>query len=101
MYEVIPTGEVRAYLDSLDRAESKSVMTAIKALKLIGPNLRRPYYDYLRDGIFELRARRHRILYCRQGDRFTLLTVFFKKGADVPREEIDAALKMRRQIGAV
>jgi len=98
MYEILQTAEVTDYLDSLNPIDHKSALTAVKALEMIGPDLRRPFSEYLRDGIFELRARKHRILYRRHGSKFTLLTGFFKKGRKVPDKEIEKAVEIKKQI---
>ncbi len=71
---------VEAFLDGLDRRARVKVLAAIDLLEEEGPGLRRPYADYLRNGIYELRDEdgrvRYRILYffCRRTDIVLALT---------------------------
>lgn len=67
-----------------------------------GNQLRRPYGDYLRDGIFELRPTvgrvQYRILYCFVGRRLVLLTHGLVKTNTVPVREIERALECKRRF---
>ena len=73
----------------------------IERLTEVGHELRRPEADYLRDGIYELRAthRRlhHRILYFFHGRRLAVLSLVIKKVDRVPEAEIDRALAHRKR----
>lgn len=76
-------------------------MAAIDLLEDEGAELRRPYADYLRDGIYELRVRvsrvRYRVLYflC-DGTDIVLAHAIMKESARVPEAEIDRALRCMR-----
>ena len=91
---------VEAFLDSLDRRARVKVLAAIDLLEEEGPGLRRPYADYLRDGIYELRVRiervRCRILYffCLRTD-IVLSHGIVKESERVPEEAIERALRCR------
>lgn len=70
----------------------------ILLLSYEGPNLRRPYADYLRDGIYELRVKlspnNYRVLYFFfSGKNIVMSHGFVKKTAVVPNKEILRALK--------
>jgi phage-related protein len=66
----------------------------------LGRHLRRPEADYLRDGIYELRAAQghvnFRILYFFQGRIAAVLTHALTKRDAVPEVEINRAIRRRR-----
>ena len=74
----------------------------IERLAEVGHELRRPEADYLRDGIYELRAthRRvhYRILYFFHGRRLAVLSHVIKKVDRVPDAEIDRAIAHRKRF---
>src|SRR4051794_33773657 len=72
---------VRDWLAELVRRDPKAAancVAVIRRLAEMGHELRRPQADYLRDGIYELRAKRgrvnYRILYFFHGRNVALLT---------------------------
>ena len=68
----------------------------------MGNQLHRPEADYLRDGIFELRARyqgiHYRILYFFSGKAAVVLSHGITKEREVPAKEIDRAIQRREQV---
>jgi hypothetical protein len=76
----------------------------IRLLADKGNELRRPYADYLQDGIYELRptVRRvhYRLLYCFVGESVVLLTHGIVKTDKVPPKEIEKAGECRRRFAA-
>ena len=83
------------------RVQSKcTAMIALLAEK--GNELRRPYADYFRDGIYELRPTvgrvHYRVLYCFAGARVVLLTHGLVKTDRVPPKEIERARECRRRF---
>ncbi len=73
----------------------------IHQLQQTGYQLRRPSADYLRDGIYELRARHHkvqyRILYFFNGKDIAVLShSIIKKTSAVPNKDIDIAIKRKK-----
>ena len=89
------------FLENLERRDRAKVMAMVNLLEEEGSNLRRPYADYLREGIYELRARvghaRYRILYffC-FGTNIVLTHAITKKSERVPEEAIERALRCRQ-----
>jgi phage-related protein len=88
------------FLDELRQNERAKVLARIDLLEEKGPDLRRPYTDFLRDGIYELRVRvsriRYRVLYffCDKSD--IVLTHGFKKQVKkVPEIEIKRAKRCK------
>lgn len=80
--------------------ERAKVLAAVDLLEEEGPNLYRPYADYLRDGVHELRVRvsrvRYRVLYFFWDRRDIVLTHgITKKTGRVPETEIDRAVRCR------
>jgi len=67
----------------------------------MGHELRRPEADYLRDGVYELRARlgrvNYRILYFFHGAHVAVLAHAITKEADVPAVDINRAIEHRRR----
>jgi putative component of toxin-antitoxin plasmid stabilization module len=72
-----------------------------RMLAAIGHELRRPHADYLRDGIYELRAKRgrvnYRILFFYHGRNVALLSNGFVKEREVPEIEIERAIQRKRR----
>ena len=72
---------------------------AISQLELFGFDLRRPHFDYLRDGIHELRIRfgsvNYRILYFFHTNAVAVLWGGPTKESSVPAGEIDRAGRAR------
>jgi phage-related protein len=89
---------VARFLDGLERRARATALAAIDLLEEEGAELRRPYADYLRDGIYELRVRvsttRYRVLYffCDRMD-IVLAHAIVKESARVPKAEIDRAIR--------
>jgi phage-related protein len=68
-----------------------------------GFELRRPAADFLRDGIYELRAKhvrvQYRILYFFHGQNVVVLgNAFVKEESQVPSEDIDLALMYKEMF---
>jgi phage-related protein len=76
----------------------------VELLREMGHELRRPHADYLRDGIYELRARhkklRLRMLYFFHEQTAVLTHGIVKKGGPVPAGEIDRAVTWRERYEA-
>ena len=70
----------------------------------LGREIRRPEADYLREGIYELRASyqgvHYRILYFFSGKAVVVLSHGLTKEREVPRREIRRAIERKRQVEA-
>lgn len=93
-------GEVPVYdwLQDLSQKDRKALANCLAKIRLLaaeGHALRRPHADYLRDGIYELRAKRgtvnYRILYFFHGQNVALLAHGLTKEKKVPDADIDRA----------
>lgn len=85
-----------------DKIRSK-FFKLLTVLKEHGPNLKRPYSDMLRDGIRELRVGfggdTYRALYFFFVGRNIIIThAFMKKTDKVPPQEIELALRYKRDF---
>jgi phage-related protein len=83
-----------------DRKGYANCIARIEQLAEYGFELRRPAADFLRDGIYELRAKhvkvQYRILYFFHGQNVVVLShAFIKVGNQVPDEDIDLALRYK------
>lgn len=83
------------FLDGIpDRARVKLIVR-IERLAELGPALRRPEADYLRDGIYELRARlgrvNYRLLYFFHSGLVAVLAAGLTKADEVPPLAIERA----------
>lgn len=82
--------------DRFPKAYAKC-LAAIINLSQNGNSLRRPAADYLRDGIWELRAKaggvNYRILYAFNGRNVAILTSGLTKRDKVPLAEIEIAIE--------
>lgn len=98
------TGEI-PLLEWLDRIPVKARLKCIdriSRLATLGNELRRPESDFLRDGIYELRASHqgvhYRILYFFCGRAVVVLSHGITKEQAVPPKEIERALERKQQV---
>jgi phage-related protein len=96
---------VLAWLQDLQKENSKAwanCRARIVQLSQFGHELRRPAGDFLRDGIYELRAKQghvqYRILYFFHGRNAAVLSHSLTKEDSIPPVEIERALKRKRQF---
>jgi phage-related protein len=92
-------------LDWLDALPARAVVKCrvkIERLKELGHELRRPEGDYLRDGIYELRARlgsvNYRVLYFFHQNVAAVVSHGLVKEREVPRREIDRVLRRKERF---
>lgn len=92
------------FLEWFDRLSPKArdkLYTKLLLLENKGHELRRPHADYLRDKIYELRAKHqnvnYRILYFFYRESAIVISHGVRKEKEVPAPEIDKAV-MRRRI---
>jgi phage-related protein len=88
-----------------DRKGYANCVGRIQQLANIGYELRRPVADYLRDGIYELRAKhlrvQYRILYFFSGQNVAILAHAITKDEDqVPDTEIERAIQRKDKFEA-
>ncbi len=97
----IPVYEWLLDLGERDRTALAGCLAKIRLLAAQGHELRRPHADYLRDGIYEPRAKRgkvnYRILYFFHGKNVALLAHGLTKEIKVPSGEIDRAIKRKER----
>ncbi len=96
---------VKESIDARDERNQANILAVIAALQERGPNLPRPYADFLEDGVHELRIRlsgdRVRILYFFCFKDFAVLTnVLSKKTDKVPIADIKEAKRCRTDFPA-
>ncbi len=101
------TSPVHAWLLELKRRQRRAFakcVVRIRRLAQLGYELRRPDADYLRDGIYELRAREgrvnYRILYFFHGQDVAVLAHSLTKESQVPATEIERAIRRMNQFRA-
>ena len=72
----------------------------IELLAQMGHELRRPAADYLRDGIYELRAKQghvqYRLLYFFHGRQVAILAHALTKEDEVPAADIERTIKRKK-----
>jgi phage-related protein len=98
---VIP---VLDWLEDLYRQDKRAAAECIARIRLLaqfGHELRRPHADILRDGIYELRAKRgrvqYRILYFFHGRNIAILAHALTKEDKVPVIDIHRAIERMRK----
>ena len=97
---------VLEWLNDLRRTDVKAYaqcFVRIEQLAASGFELRRPAADILRDGIYELRAKKgrvqYRILYFFHGRNIAILAhAIVKQGDVVPNVDIDRAIRRKRDF---
>ena len=91
-----------AWLLSLPNRPQDKVRLRVKRLAELGHELRRPEADYLRDGIYELRATvsgvHYRVLYFFHGQVAAVLAQGIVKEQRVPDREIELAISRKRKF---
>jgi phage-related protein len=89
------------WLDALPKKVQLKCTERISRLAELGNELRRPEADYLRDGIYELRASyqgiHYRLLYFFAGKAVVVLSHGITKEREVPNKEIDRAIQRKEQ----
>jgi phage-related protein len=87
-----------------DRGGFAKCVERIQRLAALGHELRRPHADFLRDGIYELRARRgtvnYRVLYFFHGKGVAVLAHGLTKKGKVPKADIDRVIRRRNALRA-
>lgn len=87
------------WLDELTPKVQQKCLVRLDRLAELGPQLRRPEADYLREGIYELRVGfqgiHYRILYFFEGKDVVIVTHGLIKEDVVPPREIDLAIRRR------
>ena len=98
--ECAPVLEWLADLRKGDRKAYAKCVARVHRLAALGHELRRPKADYLKDGIYELRARKgrvnYRILYFFHGRNVVVLANAITKEDQVPAVEIERAIERKR-----
>jgi putative component of toxin-antitoxin plasmid stabilization module len=96
---------VLTWLQELQKENAKAWVNCrarIVLLSQFGHELRRPAADFLRDGIYELRAKQghvqYRILYFFHNRNVAVLSHSITKEDSIPPVEIERALKRKRQF---
>ncbi|MFN6466009.1 MAG: type II toxin-antitoxin system RelE/ParE family toxin [Nostoc sp. DedVER02] len=102
---MVPVLEWLKTLLKQDRKGYANCVARIQQLASTGYELRRPAADYLRDGIYELRAKhvrvQYRILYFFSGQNVAILTHAIAKDEDrVPDIEIERTIQRKAQFEA-
>ncbi|MBZ5617974.1 MAG: type II toxin-antitoxin system RelE/ParE family toxin [Acidobacteriia bacterium] len=92
------------WLDNLPKKARGKCLARIARLMALGNGLRRPEADYLRDGIYELRASyqgvHYRMLYFFSGQAIVVLSHGLTKEQEVPKREIDKAVERKKHVEA-
>lgn len=105
LYYKSKSGEcpVEDFINSRSVNNQLKIAPIIDYLEEMGVNLPRPYSDYLRDGIYELRVKlsgdETRTLYFFCFETYIILThCFLKKTQKVPESEINKALDCKKDF---
>lgn len=90
----------REFIESLDAKMIAKILKVTELLEKNGPLVRMPYSEYLRDGIFEIRAKQGsdivRVLYFFvSGSKIILTNGFIKKTQKTPKGEIEKAINCK------
>jgi phage-related protein len=76
----------------------------IELLAQFGHELRRPAADYLRDGIYELRAKQghvqYRLLYFFHGRQIAILAHALAKKDEIPKADMERAIRRKKLFHA-
>jgi phage-related protein len=90
------------WLDEMPAKVQSKCTERIDRLSELGHELRRPEADFLRDGIYELRASyqgvHYRMLYFFAGKAVVVVSHGLTKEREVPPKEIDLAVKRKKLV---
>ena len=90
---------VEEFIKELPTEDRALVRARIDFLGEVGNRLREPYSKSLGRGLFELRVKSRRVIYCfRPGGIIVLLHGFTKKTQKVPKRELDTAYKRFEEL---
>jgi len=90
---------VEIFIELLPKKEQAKIYAAITFLAEKGNELREPFSKSMGGGIFELRVKNQRLLYCyEEGKRIVLLHAFTKKRWKIPERELILALQRLKEI---
>ncbi|MGA2297954.1 MAG: type II toxin-antitoxin system RelE/ParE family toxin [FCB group bacterium] len=94
---------VKEFINSRDIKNRQKIASIIDYLQELGINLPRPYADYLRDGIYELRIKlsgdETRTLYFFCYENYIILSHSFIKNTNkIPKAEINKAIKLKNDF---
>jgi len=90
---------VERFIESLPKKGQAKVYAAITFLAEKGNELREPFSKSMGSGLFELRVKNHRLIYCYgEGKNIVLLHAFIKKTRKTPDRELDLALQRLREV---
>lgn len=94
---------VDEFLDSLPPKDEAKVLRTIQLLEEFGNELKKPHFNFMGDGLFELRTKVstniHRVLYFHyQQGRFILLHGFTKKTQKTPTKELVIARRYMKDF---
>jgi phage-related protein len=94
-----PVLEWLTELRESDRRAYAKCVARLRRLAEAGHELRRPEADFLRDGLYELRARQgrvqYRILYFFHGRNVAILVHALTKEGEIPEVDIERALRRK------
>jgi hypothetical protein len=94
---------IRVFIDTCKEREQAKILSWFSLLENDGPNLPRPYADFLSDGIHELRVKlggnQVRLFYFFCYRDFIVFThSHIKRGGKIPQSEIDRAKLYREDF---
>ena len=96
----VPVVEWLQALRQTDRKAYAKCVVRILRLVELGHELRRPEADFLRDGIYELRAKKgrvnYRILYFFHGSHLAILGHALTKEGAIPDADIERAIERKK-----
>jgi phage-related protein len=92
----------KLWLDSLPPKARQKGSQRIELLAELGNELKRPFADYLRDGIYELRwewrSVQYRLLYFFIGKQVVIVSHSFSKRGIVPPFQIQRAITRKEEL---
>lgn len=97
--EVLLSGSVKGFLESLDQSLRERAQRMIDLLRTEANALRMPYSKSIGKGLFEIRIlgnEQIRIIYFFHNRQAVLLHAFFKKTMRISRKDMKTALQVKK-----
>jgi hypothetical protein len=102
--DTVPMVDWLRKISQKDKKAVEKCFAQIELLKMYGYELHRPYADFLRDGIYELRVSfrhvQYRMLYFFNGQNIVILTHGLMKEDKVSDVEINRAIERKKKFEA-
>lgn len=95
--KIVKDPRIETVLNRISDKDHADIFSTVKLFRDYEFRLPAKYLKKLTDIIWELRAKRYRVLFGMRKDKAILLHIFYKKTQKTPRKDLDLAVKRYKQ----